>query len=333
MNFLADFPNLRMRRLRNSPNIRSLVEENHLKLSDLIYPMFIVEGINQKQEIHSMPNIHRFSLDELLKEAEIIYKLGIPYIALFPFIEQNKKSLQALEAFNENGLIQKAIKALKKSLPDLGIITDVALDPFTIHGQDGVLNSKGEIDNDLTNEILIKQALSQADAGADIIAPSDMMDGRIGLIRQALEKNNFSQVQILAYSGKFASNFYNPFRDAVGSATNLQKANKFTYQINPANSNEALRDVALDVKEGADLIMIKPAGAYLDVIYRVKQTFLMPTLAYQVSGEYAMQMAAINNGWLNENIIFESLIGIKRAGADAILTYAAKYIAQNLNKF
>jgi porphobilinogen synthase len=308
---------------------RRLMREHHLSVNDLIYPMFVIEGLGQKQAIASMPGIERFSLDLLLEEAQQIYQLGIPAIALFPVVPAEKKSADAAEAYNPNGLIQRSVKALKQAIPGLGIITDVALDPFTLHGQDGLINSDGYVVNDETVEVLAKQALSHAHAGADIVAPSDMMDGRIGAIRQCLETNNHRNTLILAYSAKYASGFYGPFRDAVGSAGALGKGNKYSYQMDPANTNEALREVELDLQEGADMIMIKPGLPYLDIIRRVKDRFGVPTLAYQVSGEYAMLKAAALNGWLDEEqSVLESLLAFKRAGSDAILTYYAKAAAQ-----
>jgi len=324
-----NFPRTRMRRMRYQDFSRRLMREHHLSVNDLIYPMFVIEGLGQKQAIASMPGIERFSLDLLLEEAQQIYQLGIPAIALFPVVPAEKKSADAAEAYNPNGLIQRSVKALKQAIPGLGIITDVALDPFTLHGQDGLINSDGYVVNDETVEVLAKQALSHAHAGADIVAPSDMMDGRIGAIRQCLETNNHRNTLILAYSAKYASGFYGPFRDAVGSAGALGKGNKYSYQMDPANTNEALREVELDLQEGADMIMIKPGLPYLDIIRRVKDRFGVPTLAYQVSGEYAMLKAAALNGWLDEEqSVLESLLAFKRAGSDAILTYYAKAAAQ-----
>lgn len=330
MSRLASFPFTRLRRMRMDEFSRRLIQETHLHSSDLIYPLFIIEGEGERQAIASMPGIERLTIDELLKEAADLIELGIPAIALFPKIAAHKKSLDAKEAYHDQGLVQQAVRALKTHFPQLGVITDVALDPYTSHGQDGLLNAQNEIMNDPTLEVLVQQALSLAQAGADIIAPSDMMDGRIGKIRAALEKEGFQQVKILAYSAKYASHFYNPFRQAIDSASQLGKSNKATYQMDPANSEEALREVELDLQEGADMVMIKPAQPYLDIIWRVKRTFKMPTFAYQVSGEYAMYQAAIAKGWLNEAVIMESLLGIKRAGADAILTYFAKWAATKL---
>ena len=322
----------RMRRMRYHDFSRRLMRENQLSVNDLIYPMFVIEGEQQKQTIASMPDVERFSLDLLLKEAKEIYELGIPAIALFPVVGNDKKSDKAEEAYNPNGLIQRAVRALKAELPKLGIITDIALDPFTSHGQDGLIDETGYVLNDETIEVLVKQALSHAEAGADIVAPSDMMDGRIGAIRHALEAHRHINTLILAYSAKYASSFYGPFRDAVGSASNLGKGNKYSYQMDVANSNEALREVALDIEEGADMVMVKPGMPYLDIIRCVKDEFGVPTFAYQVSGEYAMLKAASQNGWLDEKaVVLESLLAFKRAGSDAILTYYAKKVAQWLN--
>ena len=325
----SQYPKSRMRRMRADQFSRDLLRENQISVSDLIYPVFVKEGNGQREKINSMPGIERLSVDNLIKEAKQIHKLGIPSIAIFPVVPIEKKSDQAEEAFNPNGLAQKAIKALKDTFPDLGVISDVALDPFTSHGQDGLIDDEGYVLNDETVEVLIKQALSHAQAGADIIAPSDMMDGRVGAIRDTLEKNNFRNTRILAYSAKYASSFYGPFRDAVGSSSNLGSGNKYTYQMDPANTNEALHEVALDIHEGADMVMVKPGMPYLDIVRRVKDEFKMPTFVYQVSGEYSMLKAAAQNGWLNENdCVMESMLCIKRAGADAILTYFAKDIAQ-----
>lgn len=323
------FPSLRPRRLRKQDFSRRLVAENKLSVDDLIYPVFIIEGENLRQPVPSMPGVERLSLDQLLIEAELLVKYGVPVIALFPVVEQEKKSLNAEEAYNANGLAQRAVRALKAHYPELGVLTDVALDPFTIHGQDGIIDDDGYVLNDITSEILVKQALSHAEAGADIVAPSDMMDGRIGKIRTALESKGFINTQIMAYSAKYASNYYGPFRDAVGSASNLKGGDKKTYQLDPANGNEGLQEVALDLQEGADMVMVKPGMPYLDMVYRVKDYFGVPTFAYQVSGEYAMHMAAIQNGWLKEKeCIMESLLCFKRAGADGILTYFAKQVAE-----
>jgi len=323
------FPNTRMRRMRKNDFSRRLMRENHLSVDDLIYPVFVVEGTNKREKIDSMPGVERLSLDLIIEEARELYILGIPAIALFPVVPTEKKSDDAVEAFNPNGLVQRTVRALKTAVPELGIITDIALDPFTSHGQDGLINTVGYVLNDETITVLVKQALSHAKAGADIVAPSDMMDGRIGAIRDALEKNGYIHTKILAYSAKYASSFYGPFRDAVGSAGNLGKGNKHSYQMDCANSDEALREVALDLEEGADMVMIKPGMPYLDIIRRVKDEFGVPTFAYQVSGEYAMLKAASQNGWLDEKaVVLESLLAFKRAGCDAILTYYAKTVAQ-----
>jgi len=323
----------RPRRMRDSEFSRRLMRENNLTVSHLIYPMFVLEGSNIRQEIISMPGIHRLSIDELIKEAKECFDLGIPAIALFPYIEKNLKSDDASESFNEDGLIQRTVRALKKSVPHLGVITDVALDPYTKNGQDGLTDEAGNILNDETVQILAKQALSHARAGADIVAPSDMMDGRVGEIRKVLEENKLINVKILAYSAKYASAFYGPFREAVGSAKQLGESSKETYQMDPANSDEALHEVGLDLNEGADMVMIKPGMPYLDIIYRVKKTFEKPTFVYQVSGEFAMIKAAAEKEWLDEkSIILESLIAFKRAGADGILTYFALDIAREMKK-
>ncbi|WP_014708041.1 porphobilinogen synthase [Methylophaga nitratireducenticrescens] len=330
-NFSA-FPQQRPRRLRKDDFSRRLVREHQLTVDDLIYPCFVLEGKSQREKVTSMPGVERLSIDLLLQEAEIIHKLGIPMMALFPVIPLEQKSLDAAEAFNPDGLAQRAVRALKKAFPDLGVMTDVALDPFTTHGQDGLIDDNAYIINDETVEVLIKQAISHAEAGADVVAPSDMMDGRIGAIRNALENAGHIHTRIMAYSAKYASSFYGPFRDAVGSAGNLAGGNKFSYQMDPANSDEALHEVALDIQEGADMVMVKPGMPYLDVLYRVKQTFQKPTFVYQVSGEYAMLKAATLKGWLGEEVIMESLLAFKRAGADGILTYFAKDIAQKLQR-
>jgi porphobilinogen synthase len=308
---------------------RRLMRENSLSVDDLIYPMFVIEGSNQKQAIASMPDVERYSLDLLVEQAREVYELGIPAIALFPVISADKKSDDAAEAYNPDGLVQRSVRTLKQTLPHLGIITDVALDPFTIHGQDGLINEAGYVLNDETIAVLVKQALSHAEAGADIVAPSDMMDGRIGAIRIALETERYMNTLILAYSAKYASAFYGPFRDAVGSAGNLGKGNKYSYQMDPANSDEAMREIQLDLEEGADMVMVKPGMPYLDIIRRVKDEYGVPTFAYQVSGEYAMLKAASINGWLDEKaVVMESLLAFKRAGSNAILTYYAKAVAQ-----
>jgi porphobilinogen synthase len=333
MRALGPYLNKRMRRLRRDDFSRRLVRESRLSADDLIYPVFVLDGKNRIEPIASMPGIVRQTLDKLLYQAEQCIKLGIPAIALFPVIAQKLKTTGATEAFNPRGLIPRVVNALKKRFPELGIITDIALDPYTNHGQDGLIDSSGYVLNDETVVALTKQALIHAQAGSDIVAPSDMMDGRIGAIRKVLEANNFIHTRILAYSAKYASNFYNPFREAVGSATNLSSGNKHTYQMDPANSDEALWEVALDLQEGADMVMIKPGMPYLDVLRRVKQEFKAPTFVYQVSGEYAMLKAAGKNGWLNEKeCVLESLIAFKRAGADAILTYFALDAASWLAK-
>lgn len=329
---LSSFPLQRPRRLRKDAFSRRLVQENTLSVADLIYPCFVLEGQQQREAISSMPGVERLSIDLLLKEAEIIANAGIPMMALFPVTPVEQKSLDAQAAFNPEGLAQQAVRALKAEFPEMGVMTDVALDPFTTHGQDGLIDDTGYIMNDETVAVLVKQALSHAEAGADVVAPSDMMDGRIGAIRQALEKTGHIHTRIMAYSAKYASSFYGPFRDAVGSAGNLAGGNKFSYQMDPANSDEALHEVALDIQEGADMVMVKPGMPYLDVLYRVKQQFKKPTFVYQVSGEYAMLKAAIQQGWLSEDVIMESLIAFKRAGADGILTYFAKDIALQLKQ-
>lgn len=328
----SPFPNTRLRRLRANTFTRDLVRENSLSVKDLIYPMFVLEGKNQREPIASMPCIERLSIDLLVKEAKQLHKLGIPAIALFPVTPASAKSLDAREAWNPDGLAQRAVQALKNAVPELGVITDVALDPFTTHGQDGLIDKDGYVLNDATVEALVKQALSHAVAGADIVAPSDMMDGRIGAVRRVLETNSFVNTAILAYSAKYASSYYGPFRDAVGSAGNLGKGNKYSYQMDCANSDEALHECALDLAEGADIIMVKPGMPYLDVVRRVKDELQVPTFVYQVSGEYAMHCAAFEQGWLaREAVILESLLAFKRAGADAILTYFAKEAAKLLD--
>ena len=325
------FPLVRKRRLRKHAYTRAMVAENTLSVSDLIYPMFVLEGKNRSESVPSMPGIERVSIDLLLKEAEQLVELGVPAIALFPVTPGELKSDCASEAFNPQGLAQKAVRALKEYVPDIAVITDVALDPFTSHGQDGLIDENGYVLNDETCDVLIKQALSHADAGADIVAPSDMMDGRVGLIRRALEDAGHINTNIMAYSAKYASSYYGPFRDAVGSAGNIKGGNKFSYQMDPANSDEALHEIALDIQEGADMVMVKPGMPYLDIVRRCKDEFQVPTFAYQVSGEYAMHKAAFANGWLNEEqVIMESLLAFKRAGADGILTYFAKQAAQML---
>jgi porphobilinogen synthase len=323
------FPHTRLRRSRKDDFSRRLVAEHSLSVADLIYPMFIIEGQRVREPIHSMPGIERVSVDELLIEAKHLHQLGVPAIALFPVPDPKTKTLEGKEAFNPNGLVQRAVRELKKTLPALGVITDVALDPYTSHGQDGIIDEHGYVLNDRTIEVLVSQALSHAAAGADVVAPSDMMDGRVGKLRQALEQHGFIHTRILAYSAKYASSFYGPFRDAVGSATALGNADKRTYQMDPANAAEAIHEVALDLAEGADWVMVKPGMPYLDIVHRVKQQLGAPTMVYQVSGEYAMIKAAAQNGWLDEKkVVLESLLAFKRAGADAILTYFAKSVAQ-----
>lgn len=323
------YPRTRPRRLRSQEFSRRLVREQRLTVDDLIYPVFVLEGTGRREAVASMPGVDRLSLDLLLDECQLAVSLGIPAIAIFPVIAPERKSLDAGEAWNPDGLAQRTIRAIKAAHPKLGVIADVALDPFTSHGQDGLINSHGYVMNDETVSALIKQALSHAEAGADIVAPSDMMDGRIGAIRDALENNGYPNTAILAYSAKYASAFYGPFRDAVGSAANLGSADKYSYQMDPANGDEALREVELDLTEGADMVMVKPGLPYLDIIRRIKDTFEVPTFAYQVSGEYAMLKAAAQNGWLDEKkTVLESLISLKRAGADAVLTYYARTVAE-----
>ena len=319
-----------MRRLRTHDWSRRLVRESSLSVDDLIYPIFVQEGQQKYESVESMPGVERKSVDLLVEEAKEVESLGIPVIALFPVIPFEKKSPSGEEALNPCGLTQTAVRSVKEACPGLGVMTDVALDPYTSHGQDGILDVEGYVDNDLTLDTLVKQALSQAEAGVDIIAPSDMMDGRIGAIRNALERHGYATTKILAYSAKYASAYYGPFRDAVGSATNLGSGDKMTYQMDPANSEEALHEVGLDIDEGADMVMIKPGMPYLDIVRQVKDSFKVPTMVYQVSGEYAMLKAAIQNGWLSEAVIVESLLGMKRAGASAILTYFAKKVAYEL---
>ena len=327
------FPSTRLRRNRSDDFVRRLVRESALTPADLIYPVFVLDGENQREAVPSMPGVERLSIDELVKEARHCQSLGIPAIALFPVTPADRKSLMAEEAYNADGLAQRAVRAVKDAVPELGVITDVALDPFTTHGQDGIIDDKGYVLNDVTKDILVRQALSHAEAGADIVAPSDMMDGRIAAVRQILEQHHFVNTKILAYSAKYASSYYGPFRDAVGSAGNLKGGNKSTYQMDPANSDEALHECALDLAEGADMLMVKPGMPYLDVVRRVKEELAAPTFVYQVSGEYAMHMAAFDNGWLNrEQVILESLLAFKRAGADAVLTYFAVAAAELLNR-
>lgn len=319
---------VRKRRMRRDDFSRRLMRENVLTANDLIYPMFVLEGEGQREAVASMPGVERVSIDLLLKEAEELVALGIPMVALFPVTPQEKKSLDAAEAWNPDGLAQRAVRALREHFPELGVMTDVALDPFTTHGQDGIIDDSGYVVNDITVEALVRQALSHAEAGAQVVAPSDMMDGRIGEIRDALESEGYVHTRIMSYAAKYASSFYGPFRDAVGSAANLGGGDKRTYQMDPANADEALWEVALDLEEGADMVMVKPGMPYLDIVRRVKEQFGAPTYAYQVSGEYAMLMAAAQNGWLNERaVVMESLLAFKRAGADGILTYFAKRVA------
>jgi porphobilinogen synthase len=325
---VSSYPYTRKRRMRRDDFSRRLMREHELSASDFIYPMFILDGEQQREAVESMPGIDRVSIDLLLEEAREVCELGIPAITLFPVVGASAKSDQADEAWNPEGLVQRAIRALKTAHPDLGVITDVALDPYTSHGQDGLLDENGYVVNDETIEVLVKQALSHAAAGADVVAPSDMMDGRIGMIREALESSGHLNTRILAYSAKYASSFYGPFRDAVGSAANLAGGNKYSYQMDPANSNEALHEAALDIDEGADMIMIKPGLPYLDIVRRISDELQFPTFVYQVSGEYAMLKAAGQNGWIDERACaLEALLSIKRAGANGILTYYAKSAA------
>ncbi|MFT6516441.1 MAG: porphobilinogen synthase [Candidatus Azotimanducaceae bacterium] len=312
-----------MRRMRRDDFSRRLMRENQLSCDDLIYPVFVIDGRDKVEPVKSMPGVERKTIDRLVEEARQVEQLGIPMLALFPVVDKPQKSLLGEESYNPDGLAQRAIHAIKSAVPGLGVMTDVALDPFTIHGQDGILDDQGYVLNDITVGTLVKQALSHANAGADVVAPSDMMDGRIGAVRKALEEAGHINTRILAYSAKYASAYYGPFRDAVGSAANLAGGDKFSYQMDPANLDEALHEVAMDLAEGADMVMVKPGMPYLDVVRRVKDEFGVPTMVYQVSGEYAMHMAAIEQGWLNESVILESLLGMKRAGADAILTYFA----------
>jgi len=326
------FLQTRPRRLRRTAALRNLVRENQLSVNDLIYPMFVIPGENTTESIESMPDVFRYSIDLLVKEVAECLALGIQHFALFPVIEAQKKSLDASEAFNPNGLAQTAVRTLKTEFKDrISIITDVALDPFTVHGQDGLIDDNGYVLNDETIEVLVQQALSHSEAGADIVAPSDMMDGRIGAIREALEVSNYPNTCIMAYSAKYASSYYGPFRDAVGSSNNIKGGNKKSYQMDPANTDEALFEISLDLNEGADMVMVKPGMPYLDVVQRCKSEFQVPTFAYQVSGEYAMHQAAFANGWLAKDaVIIESLMAFKRAGADGILTYFAKEAAKLL---
>lgn len=317
--------------MRTQDWARRLVRENDLTVSDLIYPVFVHEGENKTEAVPSMPGVERKSIDLLVEEARLVESLGIPVIALFPVIPQEQKSLLGEEAYHPDGLTQRAVRALKDACPNLGVMTDVALDPYTSHGQDGILDDNGYIDNDITLATLVRQAIAQANAGVDIVAPSDMMDGRIGAIRSALEDAGHVTTKIMAYSAKYASAYYGPFRDAVGSASNLGSGDKMTYQMDPANTDEALHEVQLDINEGADMVMVKPGMPYLDIVRRVKDTFQIPTMVYQVSGEYAMLKAAIANGWLSDAVVNESLMSMKRAGADAILTYFAIDVAKQLS--
>ena len=327
----SPFPQTRMRRLRANDFSRRMVRESSLSPSDFIYPVFILPGSGQRESIPSMPGIDRLSVDLLIEQAKEIYSLGIPAIALFPVVGAKLKSLGADEAWNKDGLVQRAVRELKDAVPELGVITDVALDPYTTHGQDGIIDSSGYVLNDVTSQVLVKQALSHAQAGADVVAPSDMMDGRIGAIRTELEAGSFHNTLIMAYSAKYASAYYGPFRDAVGSSGNIKGGNKFSYQMDPGNSDEALHECALDLSEGADMIMVKPGMPYLDIVRRIKDELKAPTFAYQVSGEYAMHMAAFQQGWLDhDTVMLESLLAFKRAGCDGILTYFAVAAARAL---
>jgi porphobilinogen synthase len=326
------FPATRMRRIRKNDQLRQMVSETQLGTQHLIYPVFLLDGKQQRQDIPSMPNVQRLSADLLLKKAENLLELGVSKLALFPVTPQSDKSLTAEAAWREDGLVQSTCRLLKKELPEMVLITDGALDPYTTHGQDGIIDETGYVLNDETIECLIKQALSHAEAGADVVAPSDMMDGRIGAIRQALEQNGFIYTNIMAYSAKYASSFYGPFRDAVGSATNLKGGNKYNYQMDIGNRAEALHEIALDIQEGADMVIVKPGMPYLDIVREVKNTFGVPTFVYQVSGEYAMLSAAIQNGWLSDSVILESLMSCRRAGADGIWTYFADVAAQKIKE-
>ncbi len=330
----GQFPWIRLRRNRRTKALRRLVQETTLSSADFIYPVFVLEGDGREEAVPSMPGVSRKSVDLLLAELREVHALGIPAVALFPVIDQDKKSLDGAECANPDGLVQRTVKAIKAELPELVVITDVALDPYTTHGQDGIIDDDGYVLNDVTVDMLVRQALSHAAAGADVVAPSDMMDGRIGAIRAALEEDGHVNTIILAYAAKFSSSFYGPFRDACGSADNIKGGDKHTYQVSPANSDEAVREVGLDLDEGADMVMVKPAMPYLDIVRRVKDAYEVPTFAYQVSGEYAMLKAAAQNGWLDERaVVLESLLGIKRAGANAILTYyaidAARWLAES----
>ncbi len=324
----GEFPDVRPRRMRRDAFSRNLMRESTLTAHDLIWPVFVIEGANQRQQIPSMPGVERLSIDLLLEKAREVSDLGVPAIALFPVPNPDTKSDNGCEAYNPEGLAQRTVRALKAAIPEMGVITDVALDPFTSHGQDGLIDDNGYVMNDETVEVLVRQALSHAEAGVDIVAPSDMMDGRIGAIRKAFEEAGHIHTRILAYSAKYASSFYGPFRDAVGSAGNLGVSNKDTYQLDPGNGNEAVRETGLDIREGADMVMVKPGMPYLDIVRRVKDSFGMPTFVYQVSGEYAMLKAASQNGWLDERkVVLESMLSFKRAGADAVLTYYAPQVA------
>jgi porphobilinogen synthase len=326
---LGRFPSVRMRRMRHDDFSRRLMREHHLSVDDLIYPVFVLDGSRKREAVDSMPDVERLSVDQLFPVAEECVQLGIPVLALFPVLESHLKTGDGIEATNPNGLVPRAVRALKERFPQLGLLTDVALDPFTTHGQDGLIDASGYVLNDETIEVLKKQALVQAEAGVDIVAPSDMMDGRIGALREALESAGHIHTRIMAYSAKYASAFYGPFRDAVGSKANLGKSNKAVYQMDPANTDEALWEVGLDLEEGADMVMVKPGMPYLDIVRRVKDTYKAPTYVYQVSGEYSMLKAAFNNGWLDEKqIVLESLLGFKRAGADGVLSYFALQVAR-----
>jgi porphobilinogen synthase len=331
MSITPSYPAIRMRRMRRDPFSRALMRENAVTTSDLIYPVFFREGVNQREPVLSMPGVERVSVDLLMEVAQDCVNLGIPVLALFPVIDASLKTPDGIEATNPDGLVPRAVRALKERFPELGILTDIALDPYTSHGQDGLIDANGYVVNDATVDVLCKQALAHAKAGVDVVAPSDMMDGRIGAIRAALEANGFIHTRIMAYSAKYASSFYGPFREAVGSSGNLGKSDKNNYQMDPANSDEALREVALDIAEGADMVMVKPGMPYLDVVRRVKDEFKVPTFAYQVSGEYAMIKAAAQNGWLDhDKVMMESMLAFKRAGADGVLTYFARDIARLL---
>src|SRR5512139_1235726 len=331
-NHPGQYPRVRMRRMRRDDFSRRMMRETTLTPSDFIYPVFVMEGTKQRVAVPSMPGIERMTIDELVREAEQCARLGIPAIALFPVTPPEAKSLDAREAWNPEGLAQRAVRAIKKAVPELGVVTDVALDPFTTHGQDGIIDDTGYVMNDVTVAALVKQGVSHAEAGADVVAPSDMMDGRIGALRDALEAGGHIHTRILAYSAKYASSYYGPFRDAVGSAGNLGKGNKYNYQMDPCNSDEALREVELDLAEGADMVMVKPGMPYLDIVRRVKDRFGVPTYVYQVSGEYAMHRAAIDNGWLAESVIIESLLCCKRAGANGVLSYFSLRAAEMLGR-